>query len=444
MGISVTGVGSNLDVNNIVSQLMASENAPLNLLKAKETTFNAKLSAYGTIQSALSTFQSALKALSTGALNAQTATSSNSTVLTASAGSTAVAGTYSIEVTQLAQRHKLSAANGLASTTAALGSGTMSIQIGSKPAVVIPTADYSLQGLSNAINAAGAGVSATIVNDGSTNRLVVTATDSGAANAITITADGGLSQFATSDPNMTVQQVPLDATLKIDNILVTKPSNTITDAVTGLTLNLVATNIGSTVKVAVARDPAAMKTAVTGFVEAYNALSASVTKLTAFDAAAKKGAVLVGDAGANSIMVALRKEMGTASSGGTLTRLSDIGVSFQRDGKLTVDDKKLTTALSGNVTDMVQLFTSTSGYGTRLTALTTEMLSSSGVVKTRQEGLKETIKNITDDQLDMQDHLAAVEKRYRKQFSTLDSTMSSLNGTRDFLTQQLAAIANNY
>jgi flagellar hook-associated protein 2 len=444
MAISMTGVGSNLDVNNIVSQLMASENAPLTLLKAKETTFNAKLSAYGTISSALSTFQTALKALSTGALNAQTATSSSSTVLTASAGSTAVAGNYSIEVTQLAQRHKLSAANGLASTTAALGAGTMSIQVGSKPAVVIPAADYSLQGLTNAINAAGAGVSATIINDGTTNRLVVTATDSGAANAISITAGGGLSQFASTDPNMTVQQVPLDATLKIDDILVTKPSNTITDAVTGLTLNLSATNIGSAVKVAVARDPAAMKTAVTGFVEAYNALSASITKLTAFDAAAKKGAVLVGDAGANSIMVALRKEMGTASSGGTLTRLSDIGIAFQRDGKLAVDEKKLTTALTGNVTDMVQLFTSTSGYGTRLNTLATEMLSSSGVIKTRQEGLKETIKNIADDQLDMKDHLDKVEKRYRKQFSTLDATMSSLNGTRDFLTQQLASIANNY
>ena len=443
MGISMTGVGSNLDVNSIVSKLMESENAPLDLLKAKETSYNAKVSAYGTISSALSTFQTALKALSASALNAQTATSSSATVLSVTAGSTAAAGTYSIEVTQLAQRHKLAAGTGLPDATAALGSGTMSIQIGSKAAISIPTADYSLQGLTNAINAAGAGVSATIVNDGTTNRLVVTATDSGSANAITINADGGLAQFASSNPNMVQQQAPLDAKLTIDNIAVTKSSNTITDAITGLTLNLSQTNVGSKVSVAIARDPTAMKTAVTGFVDAYNAMAASITKLTAFDPTAKKGAVLTGDAGANSIMVAMRKEMATAASGGTLTRLSDIGITFQRDGKLALDNTKLTKALTGNVTDMVQLFTSTTGYATRLNKAATDMLSSTGVIKSRTEGLKVTLKHITDDQLDMKDHLAVVETRYRKQFSKLDSTMSSLNGTRDFLTQQLASIAAN-
>lgn len=443
MGISMTGVGANLDVNNIVSKLMESENAPLELLKAKETSYNAKVSAYGTISSALSTFQTALKALGASALNAQTATSSSATVLSVTAGSTATPGNYAIEVTQLAQRHKLAAVTGLPNTTSALGSGTMSIQIGGKAAVNIPTADYSLQGLTNAINAAGAGVSATIINDGTTNRLVVTATDSGSANAITINAGGGLAQFASSDPNMAQQQAPLDAKLTIDNIAVTKSSNTITDAVTGLTLNLSQTNVGSKVNVAIARDPTAMKTAVTGFVDAYNALTTSITKLTAFDASAKKGAVLTGDAGANSIMVAIRKEMATVASGGTLSSLSDIGIAFQRDGKLAVDNTKLTKALTGNVTDMVQLFTSTSGYATRLSKVSTDMLSSTGVIKKRTEGLKTTLKSITDDQMDMKNHLASVEKRYRKQFSTLDSTMSSLNGTRDFLTQQLSAIAAN-
>lgn len=444
MGLSASGIGSGLDVNTIVSQLMASESGTLDRIKAKETSYNAKLSAYGTIKSAISTFQTALKALKSGALNAQTATSSKTDVLTASADSSATAGTYSIEVTQLAKAHKLAADTGIADATAALGSGTMSIQIGSQTAVTIPTADYSLQGLSNAINGANAGVSASIINDGTTNHLVVTSNNTGVASQITITAGGGLAQFDSTNVNMVQKQEALDATLKVDNILVTKSSNTITDAISGITLNLAQTNIGSTLSVTVARDKTAMKTAVTNFVTAYNALSASISKLTAYDATNKTAGVLNGDAGANSVMAELRKELVTKATGaGSLSSLSDIGVGFQRDGTLAADDTKLTKALNGNVTDMVNLFASSDGYATRLSAVTTDMLSTRGVITSRMDGLKTTIKGFTNDEADENTRLDVVEKRYRAQFTALDTSIASMKSTSTFLTQQLAAIAAN-
>lgn len=443
MGISSTGIGSGLDVNTIVSSLMASESVPLDRLKAKETSFNAKLSAFGTIKSAISTFQTALKGMASGALSAQTSTSSDTSILTVSTDTTAVSGNYAIEVTQLAQSHKRISA-GSADTTTAFASGTMSIQIGSKPAVTIPAAAYSLAGLAKAINSANAGVSATIINDGTVNRLSISSNDSGTANQMTITAGGGLAEFDSASGTMTQQQQALDAKLKIDNVVVTKSSNTVTDAISGVTLNLVKANVGSTVNVTIARDKTAMKTAITGFVDAYNTLTTAVSKLTAYDSVAKTGAVLNGDAGVNNIVVSLRKQLGTVVAGaGGLDTLSDIGVSFQRDGKLLADDTKLTKALTGNLNDVANLFTSTDGFVSRLTKLSTDMLSSKGLVQTRTDGLKSTIKGITDDEAEMTTRLANVEKRYRAQFSALDTTISSMKSTSSYLTQELAAIAAN-
>lgn len=280
MGISSTGIGSGLDVNTIVTQLMNAERGPISLLQTKQTVNNAKLSAFGSLKSAVSTFQTALKGLGSTTLGARTAATSDAATLGVSAGADAVAGTYAIEVTQLAKQYKLSSA-GRADAAAQLGTGNMSIQVGGKADVVIPAGDYSMKSLSQAINAAQAGVTATIVNDGTTgNRLVITANDSGAANSIKITAGGALGEFrfdpdpkappANTSPSVIQNQAGQDAILKIDNLTITKPSNTITDAVSGLTLNLLKINVGAPVNVAVAVDKAAAKTAVTTFVDAYN------------------------------------------------------------------------------------------------------------------------------------------------------------------------------
>jgi flagellar hook-associated protein 2 len=452
MGISSTGIGSGLDVNTIVTQLMNAERGPVGILQTKQTANNAKLSAYGTLKSAVSTFQAALKGLNAAGLGARSATSSSVTTLGVTAGTDAVPGSYAIEVTQLAKQTKLSSA-GHPDTAALMGAGTMSIQVGAKAAVTIPAGDYSLDTLSRAINAAQAGVSATIVNDGSASHLVITATDSGAANTVKISGTGGMGEFqfdpaappAGPAPVMAQNQAGQDAILKIDNIAITKPSNTITDAVSGLTLNLLqTTGAGTTVNVTVATDKAAAKTAVTGLVDAYNKLNSTIKGMTSYNASTKTGAVLNGESGAASIMTALRKELTTATTGaGSLKTLSDIGIAFQRDGTLAADDVKLTKALDGNFGGVTALFAGADGFATRLTAATTALLGTTGVISSRTENLNSAIKQNSARQDDLESRLVLTEKRYRAQFSALDSMMSKMQSTSSFLTQQLTAIAKN-
>jgi flagellar hook-associated protein 2 len=458
MGISSTGIGSGLDVNTIVTQLMAAESGPLALLQTKQTANNAKLSAFGTLKSAVATFQTALKGLGATTLGARAATTSDATVLGVSAGADAIAGTYAIEVTQLAKQNKMSSAGHLDTTTPFTASGTMSIQVGDKAIVPIPEGVYSMKSLSEAINKAQAGVTATIVNDGSVNgnRLVITSNDTGVANSVKIVADGGLDEFKfdpdfPGDPLKTSQSVTQnqpgqDAIIKIDNLTITKPSNTITDAVSGLTLNLLKTSIGAPVNVAVAVDKTAATTAVTAFVDAYNKLNTTIKNMTSYNAATKTGAALNGDSSAASIVTALRKEMTTAvaSTGvGSLTSLSQIGVAFQRDGTLAVDDVKLQKALKSDFAGVTALFSGTDGYATRLTAVTTDILGTNGVISNRTLGLNDAIKQNAAHQDDANMRLNLTEKRYRAQFSALDTMMSTMQSTSSFLTQQLAALANN-
>lgn len=455
MGISSTGIGSGLDVNTIVRQLMNAERGPISLLQIKQTANNAKLSAFGSLKSAVSTFQTALKALNGTSIGARTASSSSATTLGVSAGGDAVPGTYAIQVTQLAMQNKLASAGDI-DPTALLGAGTMSIQVGSKPAVAIPSANYSLRSLSDAINAANAGVSAAIVNNGTTNRLVITANDPGAANTIQITATDndsaptpGLAKFqyppaaplANPQPGMIQSQKAQNAEFTVDTIVISRPSNTITDAISGVTLNLL--QPGSS-NVAVAVDKASAKTAVTAFVDAYNKLNSTIKNMTSYNIATKTGAVLNGESGASGIVTALRKQMTAAVTGSSgLTSLTDIGVSFQRDGTLAADDVKLSKALDTNLAAVTALFAGTDGYATRLTALTTDILGANGVISGRTAGLNDAIKQNSARQDDFEVRLSQTEKRYRAQFSALDSMMSKMQSTSSFLTQQLRSLANN-
>jgi flagellar hook-associated protein 2 len=392
MGITAPGIGSSLDVNAIVSQLMAVERQPLALLERRESDYQSKLSAYGTLKGALSTFQTAMKGLADAAkFEAITASPEDPSLFTASANGKAVPGTYSVEIEQLAQQQKIRS-EGYASTSSVVGSGKLTIQYGTydnslntftlnstkaAQAVTIDPSNSSLSGIRDAINAASIGVNATIINDGSSNRLVLTAKDAGAANSIRIMVnddDGangdaaGLSQLA-FDPtatggngkNLTQVQTAQDAKLEIDGIAISKPSNTITDAIEGVTLNLLESNPGSTTTLNVARDGASIKTSVEAFVKAFNTVNQTLSDLSSYNAGTKKGAILQGDSAALSIQSWLRSTVtgavGSASEqAGSLASLSQIGVSFQKNGSLAVDAAKLQAAIDGNFEQISGLF----------------------------------------------------------------------------------------
>lgn len=389
--ISSPGVGSGLDVNSIVAKLMTAEQGPLNNVTQQKTDYQTQISAYGTLKSSLSAFQTAVSTLSKASqFTAQSATSGDSSVYTATADGTATLGNYAVEVSQLAQQQKL-VLPGFSATTATIGTGTLSISFGTYDSVgntftqnsakatksiTIDSSNNTLAGIRDAINNAGAGVTATIVNDGTTNgnRLVITSTDSGTANSIKISAtdaDGnnldnsGLSQLA-YDPtaaagagkNMSELQAAKDAILNIDGIAVTKSSNTITDAISGVTLNLLKTNSGSTANLGITRNVNAIETSVSAFVKAYNDLNTTVRKLTSYDDTSKTGGPLLGDGTTNSIVSQVRNIItGAIGSSGTLTTLSSVGVAFQRDGTLALDSTKLEDGINNHFSDIATLFT---------------------------------------------------------------------------------------
>jgi flagellar hook-associated protein 2 len=386
--MSTTG----LDVNNIVSQLMAAERQPLTKFTAQEANQQARLSAYGSVKSAVSGFQTALNGLNSAArFQSLTATPADKSFFTASATSIAVAGTYSIEVSALAQAQQLVAA-GQASSTAAIGSGaatTLTFDFGTisggtledgaysgaafasngkgVKTVTIDASNNSLQGIRDAINAAKIGVKATLINDGSGTpyRLALAADNAGVANSMKITVDGeaALQSLLAHDPAGTqaLNQTAAaqNARLKVNGIEVTKASNSVSDVIPGVTLNLVKTT-ESAQTLTVARDTSAITASINSFVKAYNDLAGTMKNLSAYDAASQKGAILQGDATVRSLQTQLRGILGSTVAGvpGDLKTLSSIGVTFQLDGSLAVDAGKLNTAMNDNFDEIASLFAS--------------------------------------------------------------------------------------
>lgn len=445
MAISGAGMLSGLPVDDLVSSLMSVERQPLTLLQQKQSSFNSKLSAFGTLKSAVSTFQTAVKNVSSDALSALTATSSKAEAIgvSVSKASSASAGSYSIEVSKLAQSDKLVSGGVATGTTFSAADSSMEISIGGKTTKLTLT-DTTLSGLSSAINKANAGVTATILNDGTSDHLVITGNETGKDNTVSIAATGSLAQFATSGGSMTKSQTAQNAEMTIDGIAVSKASNTVTDAIKGVTLNLNQTNVGSPVKIDLAKDTASVTSKITAFVDAYNTLATAVNKQTAYNSTTKTAAVLNGDAGARSILTGIRAELGKAvGGGGGLQGLSDIGISFQRDGTLKLEKpEKLKSALETNFAGVSNLFSSTDGVATRLTKVTEDMLGSKGVFKSRTDGLNASIESMGKSQDRMELQLAQTEKRYRAQFTSLDTMMTNMQSMSSYMTTQLAALSS--
>jgi flagellar hook-associated protein 2 len=385
MAISTAGIGSGLDVDTLVSKLMAVETQPLARLSKKEASYQSQLSALGSIKSTLATLQSSAQALSDPSkFLALKATASDSTLYSTSVSSSAVAGGYSVEVQTLAQAHKLKS-QALADTATVVGSGTITVQFGtysggsftlnpekSAKTITIGAGQNTLGGVRDAINAADAGVTASIVNDGTGNRLVISSKDGGVANAMRIAvadSDGnhtdntGLSQLAYDAStggtvNLTETMAAQNATLRIDGMLVSKSSNTVTDAIQGVTLNLTKASPGTTTTLTVARDSASVKSTIDGFVKAYNDASKMLRDASAYNATTKSGAVFQGDATVRDIQNQLRTVLNNAltSPSGGLTRLSDIGITFQKDGSLALDSAKLQKVIDDPSKNIASLF----------------------------------------------------------------------------------------
>jgi flagellar hook-associated protein 2 len=467
MAISSPGVGSNLDVSGIVSQLMSIEQRPLTTLATKEAKFQAQLSSYGTLKGALSALQSAAQGLAnSSAYTGMSASVSDATILSASATSSAAAGVYSIAVNQLAMSHSVRSNVNYASEDTFKG-GNLAIQIGAGTAVNVTIADGStLADVSSAINSANAGVSATVINDGTTNRLVLKSNTTGSVGAITIavtqTGTGGtpvlpgvvqnLTDFDSVGGSLALVQAADDAKFSVNGLAITRSSNSVADVISGVTLNL--TKAGTlvtpvTTSLTVSRNTGVVAGAIAAFVSAYNTAAKQLQSVSAYNAANKQASILTGDATVRNIQSKLSSLVQTSLSGitGGISSLSDIGITWQKDGTLSTDTTKLQAALDDPTKDVSSLFTSTAsdnkGIAVRFNEMLEGIVGSSGLIQSRTDGLAQSIKDIGSRREVLSRRLVDVESRYRAQFTALDTLISSMNQTSAFLTQQLASLSSN-
>lgn len=465
--ISSTGIGSGLDVNSIVSQLVALEKTPLKTLATKATNVQAQISAFGEIQSQFAALTDVANRISVASSwGARNASSSNPSAATITATAATNASSFSLDVVSLAQAQSISSAPVPPGTMP--GAGKLTFQLGAwsaggatftagaaAPVNVTVEATDTISAIAAKINAAGAGVVATAFNDGTQDRLLLRAKDTGAAAGFQVTsAEPALAGLvfdpgtpATSSTGMASAGIPVqygqDASAKINGLAVTSASNTLTDNIPGVTIKLLATTAtGSSVTMAISEDVTPAVKNVSDFVTAYNTLNKSLADLTKYDAATKTAGLFQGDSSVVGLQNVLRHMLGSSSLGATSQRLADMGIERQLDGSLTINTAKLSIA-ANNGTTLQQLFTTnnndplTNGFALKFRDLGKGVLASGGSVGTKATALQSELARNTQAQTKVNDRAAQFETRLRKQYSTLDAQMAQLNALNAYVTQQV-------
>jgi flagellar hook-associated protein 2 len=472
--ISSTGIGSGLDVNSIVSQLVALEKTPLKTLALKATNTQNQISAFGEIQSqfaALTDVASRISVASTW--GARNASSSNTSAATITATGTANATSFSLDVDQLARSQSGSSAAVAPGTMP--GAGTLTLQLGTWSAGgaaftpgaaasvnVTVLATDTISAIASKINSANAGVVATVFNDGTNERLLLQSKSTGAASGYRVqSADAALAGLVFDPQNkpgigMAAAGIPVqygqDAKARINGLAVTSATNTLTDNIPGVTIKLVATTttgyglpgeVKSPLTMAISEDVTPAVKNVSDFVTAYNKLNKSLTDLTKYDAATKTAGLFQGDSSVVGLQNILRNMLGSASLGASSQRLSDVGLERQLDGSLIINTAKLSAA-ANNGTTLQQLFTNdnkdplTNGFALKFRDLGRGVAASGGSVKNKAEALQKNLDNNTKEQTKVNDRAALFETRLRKQYSALDAQMAQLNALNAYVTQQVA------
>ncbi|MDQ7990744.1 MAG: flagellar filament capping protein FliD [Candidatus Dactylopiibacterium sp.] len=457
-GISLSGLASNLNTDSLISQLMVSEQRPISLLQQRESKETTKLSSWGQIKNALSSLQAAAEAMDTRDELKAFKTSVSGTAATATAGTGAVAGSYSLEITKLADVQKVKSANSYAGLTSQVvdvsgGSKTLSIKVGDKTTdIEITDKNNSLAGVRDAINASKSGVTATLVHDGDANapyRLVLTSNETGTANAFSLSGVNELAYDAATGTGtgLTKIQAASNAEFTVDGIAVSKSSNVVTDAIQGVTLTLAATTTaGTPSKITVTSDSSSIQTKAAALVKAYNDLNSIIKVQTAYNPTTKTSGTLNGDSTARGLQAQIRSIMGGTAGSGSQNTLSALGISFQKDGSLALDSTKLQAALDNPNLDVGAIFAKDAngtGIASKLATTISGMLGTQGMVTARTDGINDTIKRLDKQIESLSTRLVNVEARYRAQFTALEKTMSSMNSTSSQLTQQLAALSSS-
>ncbi|MEW6764738.1 MAG: flagellar filament capping protein FliD [Pseudomonadota bacterium] len=454
MTITSTGLATGMDINGIVAQLVRAEGQPAkNLLDRQEARLDARLSAFGKLKGTMSAFQTALKKLDAlETFSARKVTASDDSAFSTTANSKAAVGSYSVEVISLAQAEKLASGN-FASQDSVVGTGSLTLDVGGNSfTVAIDGTNNTLAGIRDAINKAAdnTGVSASIINvddglGGMVSKLVLASKETGTANGlgVTFTDDDGNNTDASglSSLAFTQQSAPKDAVIKVDGYTITRSSNTISDAVDGLSFTLKSATT-SAVKVDVSSDSEEIVKAVQGFVDSYNSLRQVMSDLGNYDATTKKAAALVGDSTLRNLQQQLRRDLvdPVSSGSGGVDSLSAIGVGVDRYGVLSLDSTKLKDAMGDNLNVLVDLFQSSDGVATRTLSRVDDYLKSGGILDEQSRSMNDQKKDIADRRTSLDARLSKLEDQYYRQFNKMDLIVAQYQSTGNYLAAQLSSL----
>jgi len=454
--ISFGGLGNGLDFGQVVDQLVKASRFPVDRLNTKKADLNSKSTDYATLSTKLIALQStADKMRLTSNFDRSSVSVSDTTVLAATGSSSAVQGSYTVKVTQLAQSHQIAnkAAKAVASTTTDIvsgGSGTFTFRVGSGTNQTVSLSDTAtIEDLKTAINDLGAGATASVVNTGSeaspAYRLVLTSTSTGGSNGVTIVSDNTDLDFlnGSGTGGTDTLQAAQDAVIVVGDpnlspVTFQRSSNTISDAISGVTLTLTKTTGSSTISVNVSRDIAGVKANITALATAYNDVVKFINERNTYDITTKKGGIFFNEPTVRTVLGQLRTALSSVVSGlTTYTSVGDIGFKTERDGTVTVEDAKLDAALSSNYTAVKNLFVNqTSSVGVaQLVNVAVDTLDDiqSGALTLRKTGLTNQISDLTDEIARKEDLIAQYEERLRRQYAALDGLLGQLQSQISFL-----------
>ena len=455
---TITNLGSNsgLPLEDILTKLQAAEEKKLEQYTVRQTSFETRVTAYGQLKSAVEAVQKAAavlgKAETLGAVKGSVTGGDALTATVAAEG--AVAGQYTINVKSIATSQTLQsgAVADRKASNGATGSFEIELADGTKKTVDLKD-DTSLNGIVKAVNADDTlGVRATVITDGDgKSYLMLTAKDTGveaSVKSITVTGDQSLKDVlnyntdaADTSTKMTATAA-VDAEIDINGITVKSGTNNISTAIDGVTLNLTAkTEADKPITLKLESDPSVASKAIQSFVTAYNTLQTTIKNLTAFDATAATNQPLTGDGTTRSIQSSLASALQFVTGEGTLRSLADLGITTNpQTRQLTLDQTKLDKALASNSADVARMLSGADGLAANFEKATKDILSDTGSIKTKTDGLAKSIENVKNQYTRAKAAGEAQLELMRAQFVQLDKFVAQQSVTANYLTQQFAAM----
>ncbi|GAA3715363.1 flagellar filament capping protein FliD [Oceanisphaera sediminis] len=455
-GIKLPGVGSGFPIQSFVDATVAGERAPKEKMLARQANdINVQLSSYGSLKGVLSEFKDSLKKLGEEEAFQKRSTSfNNSGFASATADKTAVAGSYTLVVKELAEAHKLGTASiPKADAEKKLGSGTLTLGVGDESfTVAIDKEKSTLAEVAEAVNNSedNKGVRATVVTDDTGSRLVFFADKTGTESQITVSATGnadgeGGADLATLDDALTTVQAAKDAVVTIDGATVTSQTNEIENAIQGVTLDLKKVNDTTTdsekpnTKLTIGYDKKTVESNLKDFVTAFNKVMGTINQLTAYDAETERAGPLNGDGSTRNLTSQIRNMLSEPIEGAVapIKTLTDLGITSKQDGTIELDEDILKEQVEDNFERIGLLFASEKGVSNKLDEMLESFVGKEGVLTERDKSLNEQMAKLDKDAVDFELYMEKFEERTYKQFTSMDIMVAQLN-------QQLSAVTSAF